>query len=623
MQRQRELRFEATDYYALLDVPCTASTSEIKKKFRLLALKWHPDKHTEGSARQRATEAFTKLNEAHEVLSKPDERAAYDVVWRRKHASRRTASERLVDAFARDVVAQEQSRTRERERQQEHEKQTAATAAAAAATPKPSSSTAGGFGFSTSSGAQGVNEPAAGYAGTASASFGRWNHPSWTTFRERAAATAAHGPRGFSSTKSSGFESKKSSDRRATEQERKEGGAGAEAMRRTADDEEGRRKRRERSKSARAPDRQGSKSATAAPQSAASPPPAASKPAMSPRERAADPLRPSAADWAELGRASKDPATFSVGELRRSRVYAELRKEQQHREDAGEEKEKKKSQELSESSDEEEGAAMSRRASEYTEKLKQKHHHWNSAAASMRRTISEQTQPKRTSTTFSAAWIEAEMQRSQSDGHASSGGIRKGQTTSIMRRDNSRSPSPEARPCAEFYTLPKRRASKNSDLSAGRTLSGGSDSAAEPKASSGSSYWTWAVHLRAEEEEWRRPSLSTRTPSMESSSASTATSWSVGDIGQYLSEATYSSSTAFSAAAKATIDNVNEGIAAAMTALTTTSVSSWLPKDWQRGPQQPTRAPKSCARCGELIADGGKGASSCFCRHCALCVQYM
>ncbi|KAF6779673.1 hypothetical protein AHF37_00664 [Paragonimus kellicotti] len=62
-------------YYKLLKVPETASQAEIKKAFRKLALKYHPDKN-QGSD---ATEKFQKLSEAHSILSDQEKRKQYDL----------------------------------------------------------------------------------------------------------------------------------------------------------------------------------------------------------------------------------------------------------------------------------------------------------------------------------------------------------------------------------------------------------------------------------------------------------------------------------------------------------------------------------------------------------------
>ena len=65
------------DYYEVLGVSRRASAGEIKKAYRKLALKWHPDRHT-GADATRATEVFKNVGEAYNILSNPQERAAYD-----------------------------------------------------------------------------------------------------------------------------------------------------------------------------------------------------------------------------------------------------------------------------------------------------------------------------------------------------------------------------------------------------------------------------------------------------------------------------------------------------------------------------------------------------------------
>src|SRR5258708_5978414 len=63
------------DYYTTLDVAKTASEAEIKKAFRKLARKYHPDVAKD---KKTAEEKFKEINEAYEVLSDPDKRKKYD-----------------------------------------------------------------------------------------------------------------------------------------------------------------------------------------------------------------------------------------------------------------------------------------------------------------------------------------------------------------------------------------------------------------------------------------------------------------------------------------------------------------------------------------------------------------
>jgi len=62
------------DYYEILGVARDDNSSEIKKAYRRLALKWHPDRNKSAEAEKR----FKEINEAYEILSNPKKRQAYD-----------------------------------------------------------------------------------------------------------------------------------------------------------------------------------------------------------------------------------------------------------------------------------------------------------------------------------------------------------------------------------------------------------------------------------------------------------------------------------------------------------------------------------------------------------------
>lgn len=63
------------DYYKILDVPKDASPEDIKKSFRKLAVKYHPDRNQGDST---AEDKFKQINEAYAVLSDPEKRKQYD-----------------------------------------------------------------------------------------------------------------------------------------------------------------------------------------------------------------------------------------------------------------------------------------------------------------------------------------------------------------------------------------------------------------------------------------------------------------------------------------------------------------------------------------------------------------
>ncbi|MDE1874036.1 MAG: DnaJ domain-containing protein [Candidatus Micrarchaeota archaeon] len=66
----------ARDFYDILGVPKNANPDEIKRAYRVLALKLHPDRNKD----PKASEQFKEVNEAYAVLSDPQKRQQYDML---------------------------------------------------------------------------------------------------------------------------------------------------------------------------------------------------------------------------------------------------------------------------------------------------------------------------------------------------------------------------------------------------------------------------------------------------------------------------------------------------------------------------------------------------------------
>ena len=64
------------DYYEILGVSKDATPDEIRKAYKKLAIKWHPDKHVDD--KKEAEEKFKEIAGAYSVLSDPEKKREYD-----------------------------------------------------------------------------------------------------------------------------------------------------------------------------------------------------------------------------------------------------------------------------------------------------------------------------------------------------------------------------------------------------------------------------------------------------------------------------------------------------------------------------------------------------------------
>lgn len=84
----RQTKFDASiNYYEVLNVPYTATRTEIVRAYRSLMRYAHPDRFSTELERQKAEERAKLLNAAYAVLSKPEIRREYDSVIRHRAVS--------------------------------------------------------------------------------------------------------------------------------------------------------------------------------------------------------------------------------------------------------------------------------------------------------------------------------------------------------------------------------------------------------------------------------------------------------------------------------------------------------------------------------------------------------
>lgn len=89
------------DYYAALEVPRDADADTIKKAYRRLARKYHPDVSKEADAEAR----FKEVSEAYETLRDPEQKAAYDALGQRRPGEEFTAPRDWREHFAQGAGA--------------------------------------------------------------------------------------------------------------------------------------------------------------------------------------------------------------------------------------------------------------------------------------------------------------------------------------------------------------------------------------------------------------------------------------------------------------------------------------------------------------------------------------
>jgi DnaJ family protein C protein 7 len=77
--KTEETKAKKRDYYKILDLTKEASTDDVRKAYKKLALKWHPDRNNESEETHKMAEKmFRDINDAYSVLSDPKKKQQYD-----------------------------------------------------------------------------------------------------------------------------------------------------------------------------------------------------------------------------------------------------------------------------------------------------------------------------------------------------------------------------------------------------------------------------------------------------------------------------------------------------------------------------------------------------------------
>lgn len=97
------------DFYSILEIPPSASEQEIKKSFRKLSIKYHPDKNFED---ERYVQKFIEVKEAYDVLKDPEKRRLFDIEY---YAFYNSKDSEFIDEIQRKREQEKQRRKDEEE----------------------------------------------------------------------------------------------------------------------------------------------------------------------------------------------------------------------------------------------------------------------------------------------------------------------------------------------------------------------------------------------------------------------------------------------------------------------------------------------------------------------------